>query len=75
MRLLNSNPEEVADLFSELSLESKALVDQIIEICWYMRGSVSYDQAWNLTTIERKQIIDLIEKNIKRTEETGLPLL
>lgn len=55
--------------------EAEAITKQIIEIVWYMRGGVSYSEAWNLSIDERDKMHELIKENIERTEKTGLPLL
>lgn len=75
MKLLDSDPEEVEELFLDMATNSKALTDEVVNICWYMRGSVNWDQAWNLTNKQRERISKLIKKNIERTEKTGISLL
>ena len=40
-----------------------------------MRGSITIDQAWQLSIDDRSMIMDLIEQNIERTKESGIALL
>jgi len=40
---------------------------------WHMRGGLSYDQALQLSTTERKIISELIKDNLETTKKTGLP--
>lgn len=75
MRLLTLDNSDIPNFLRSLEKESRALVDQINEICWYMRGGITRDQAWTLSPLERKRVMKLIEKNIERTNKTGLPLL
>lgn len=76
MKLLAAKTwEEVEKILTGLQKQSKAITKQIIEICWYMRGGITWDEAWRLSPEERKQIFELINENIKRTKESGLPLL
>lgn len=72
---MESNPEEIQEILQEMSFASKALTREITEICWYMRGSIQWDQAWNLTAKNREVITKLIKENIERTEKTKLPLI
>jgi hypothetical protein len=58
---LYSEPEEIAEMISEMENESRAIHEQILDVCVYMRGALTYDQAWNLSFKELK----LIQKNIK----------
>ena len=52
-----------------------AIIREVTEICWYMRGGITWDQAWRLTYPEKTQIFKIIKENIERTEKTGIPLL
>jgi hypothetical protein len=42
-------------------------------MAWYMRGGLSYDQALQLSTSERKIISELIKENLETTKKSGLP--
>lgn len=75
IRLLTSKAEEISKTLEQFKEESEALTKQITEICWYMRGSVTWDQAWNLSPNHRKAIFKLIEDNIDRTKKSGIALL
>ena len=59
----------------DLAKESKALIKQITEICWYMRGGVSREEAWTMSFEERQETFKLINENIKRTKDSQMPLL
>jgi uncharacterized coiled-coil DUF342 family protein len=55
--------------------ERDELTDQIHELMWHYRGSLSRDEAWTVCVEERKRMIKAIEKRIKTVEQSGLPLL
>ena len=46
---------------------------EAMQMSWYMRGGVSYDQALQLSTSERTTISELIKDNLETTKKTGLP--
>jgi hypothetical protein len=73
--LLQLAPEEVPKFLSSLEKERDNLTKTILQICWYMRGGVTYDEAWRLDPKTRGFIVDLINDNIERTKTSGLPLL
>jgi len=76
MRLLSTNdPEVILRIIDTYKKETRALIDQIHEICWYMRGGITREDAYNLSYDERASIVKLIDSNIKRVNETRLPLL
>ena len=62
-------------LLDGMATQSRAIMEEVADICWYMRGSVTWDQAWRLTLNERKAISKTIKSNIERTEKHGMPLL
>lgn len=72
---MNSTPEETQQYLQELASESKALTKQLYEMCWFMRGSITREEAWALSYQERKMISEIIQANIENTEKSGLPLL
>lgn len=51
----------------------KALKQELIKICWFMRGGLSYNESYLLTHEEREIIGKLIEDNLNTTKESGLP--
>ena len=53
--------------------ESNDIKQEALKMAWHMRGGLSYDQALQLSTTERKIISDLIKDNLETTKKTGLP--
>lgn len=76
MRLLAlTTPDEIGAVLASYRKESRALIGHIHEICWFMRGSISREDAWNLSLDERKSIMKLIDANIERVNKTKMPIL
>lgn len=65
--------EEILDLLSGMEAESKAIKEEVIRICWYMRGGINYDQAMMLSKTEREIVAKLIKENLETTKNTKLP--
>jgi hypothetical protein len=72
---LNLPPEEIPFFLQSLVDEQTALLKQLDEIGFYMRGGITRDQAMRLTFRERENIMKLIKENIERTHKTGIALL
>ena len=53
--------------------ETKAIRDEILRLCWYMRGSIQYDDGMLLSEQERKIINKIIEDNMEVTKKSHLP--
>lgn len=73
MRLLNMSMEEILSEVDMLERESKSLRKDIVQICWYMRGGITYDEAWQLGNEDREAIGELIKENLETTKTSGLP--
>lgn len=65
--------ESIVRLIDSMEKESKAIKDDILRLCWYMRGSISYDDAMMLSYNERLIIGKIIEDNMETTKKTQLP--
>lgn len=46
---------------------------EALQLSWYMRGGVTYDQALQLSVSERTLISELIKENLETTKKSGLP--
>ena len=64
---------EIDALVKKFDDEAKALRKNLLHMCWYMRGGLTYDQSFLLTPEERTLIGDIIEENLNTTKESGLP--
>lgn len=60
-------------MLDDYEKDSKALKKQLFKLCWYMRGGLSADEAWVLSPSDRSIITDIINDNIKTTNEIGMP--
>jgi len=65
--------EEIVDLIAQYDKESKAIRKELLQMCWYMRGGISYEDAFMLSNEERELIGKIIESNLETTKESGLP--
>jgi hypothetical protein len=53
--------------------EAKALKDDVLRICWYMRGSISYDDGMLLSQGDKDIINKIIKDNLETTQKSGMP--
>jgi len=52
--------------------ETASIRQEIVRLCWFMRGGITYDQALYLSPQERNTISKLIKDNLDTTKKTGL---
>jgi len=67
--------ESIVNWVEQLEKESKALKEEVLKICWFMRGGISYSEGMQLSSEERKIISDIINDNLETTKKTGLPFV
>ena len=65
--------EQVVEYLNSLDKESKAIKKDLLKMCWYMRGGLTYDEAFNLSSQERDIINDIIKDNLETTKKSKLP--
>jgi len=65
--------EEIVALVDSYEKESKALKKSVLTLCWYMRGSVSYEDGMTMGYQDREIINKIIEENLETAKETGMP--
>ena len=73
MRLLSLGNEEIVELLEDMDRDSKAMNKNLIELCWYMRGGITYQEMIQLSPSDRKTIMELIKSNMELTNKSGLP--
>lgn len=67
------NDEEVKSLIKKYEKGIKSIKEDLLRICWYMRGGLSYSEAINLTVKERELIATIVKDNMETTKKSGLP--
>ena len=53
--------------------EVKSIKKNILEMCWHMRGGVTYTEAMNMSVTERNLIAKIVEEHMETTKKSGLP--
>lgn len=65
--------DEIMREVDSLDKESVALKQDLAKICWYMRGSVSWDDSYGLSVEDRTIIAEIVKENLETTKKTGMP--
>lgn len=73
MRLLTLNHAELQKLFDGMEKDCDMIRKNALQLTWYMRGGVSYEDVLNMSQRERKMIEEIAEANFKVTKETQMP--
>jgi hypothetical protein len=65
--------DEIEELVKSFEKDCKEIKKSLYILCWYMRGSLSMDQAFLLDYESRTIIQSIIEDNLETTKKSGLP--
>ena len=65
--------EEILELIERMEKETKAMRDNVLRICWYMRGSISYNDGMLLGQQDIELINKIIKDNLETTQKSKLP--
>lgn len=64
---------KIVEYVESLEKETKAFKKQLFKLAWYMRGSLTLEQVFQLDMEDRNIIFEIIEENLETTKESGLP--
>ena len=75
LRLLSiQSHEEVIAFLKGYENEIKAIKDEALRLCWWMRGSISYDEAMQLSQVDREIINKIVKDNVEAGKKAGIPV-
>ena len=57
----------------QMEKECNDIRQEALKMSWFMRGGLSYEQALNLSSVERELLSALIKENLETTKKSGLP--
>ena len=73
LRLLNLNQEQIKKLTDEMDAECKSIPVNALQMSWYMRGGVTYNDIMMMSHEEVEAINKIISDNLETTKKTKLP--
>ena len=71
--MLTKAESDIIAYLKDFENQQKNLKHEIVKLCWYMRGGVTWQEALNLSPDERGIIAKLVKENLDTTKKTGQP--
>ena len=65
--------EEILKEVDNLDRESRDLKEDLLKLCWYMRGGVTIDDVYWMSFEDRQMIAGIVKENLETTKKSGLP--
>jgi hypothetical protein len=70
---LSLSLDEITQLVTKMEKEVRAIKDEIVKMCWFMRGGITLVEMYNTDYEDRDVIAKLIESNLETTNKTKMP--
>ena len=64
---------DIISYLKDFDNETKNLKLELMKICWFMRGGMSWNEALILSPDEREIVSQLVKENMETTKKSGLP--
>jgi len=64
---------EIVAHLKDFDNHTKNLKLEIMKICWFMRGGMSWTEALNLSPDERSIAAQLVKENMETAKKSGQP--
>jgi len=73
MRILTWPLDDILKEVDNLEKQSKGFKEELYKICWYMRGSISLTDVFEMAYEDREILGSIIKDNLETTKKSGLP--
>jgi hypothetical protein len=60
-------------MVDQMEKETRNIRQEVLKLCWYMRGGLTYDEGMQLSQVDRDIINELVKDNLETTKKSGLP--
>lgn len=60
-------------MVDQMEKETRTIRQEVLKLCWYMRGGLTYDEGMQLSQVDRDIINELVKDNLETTKKSGLP--
>ena len=71
--MLSQSDSDIVTTLKDMEKSQKELKHELMKICWYMRGGLTYSEASALSPTEREIIAQVVKDNLETTKKTGQP--
>lgn len=66
---------EILEYTDRLEKQAKAIIKETLRASWHMRGAVSIEDAYLLSSEQLETINEIVKENFEFTKETKIPFI
>jgi (2Fe-2S) ferredoxin len=70
---LKLSRDEIIALVEQYEKETRAFKTECLQMCWHMRGGLTYEESIMLSQMEREIISAMVKEHMETTKKSGLP--
>lgn len=67
-------PSEINEMFIEMEKVRRSTLDAVIQLVYFMRGSIQYREMLSMSYLERQMVSEFIEKRLENESEKMYPI-
>ena len=60
-------------MIDAMEKETQNIRLDVLKLCWYMRGGVTYDEAMQMSQTDHSLINEIVKEKLETTKKSGLP--
>ena len=64
---------DIVKHLKDFDSEIKNLKLELMKVCWFMRGGITWQESLHLSREEREIVAQLVKENMETTKKTGQP--
>lgn len=65
---------DIQRMVGQMNRESKSLLDSALQLTYFMRGAISYNEIMNMSRVERDAIAEFIEGRLEVERKRSNPV-
>jgi hypothetical protein len=63
----------IGKMIDAMEKETQDIRLDVLKLCWYMRGGVTFEEAMQMSQSDRDLIDTIVKENLETTKKSGLP--
>ena len=72
--LRQGSPDDIRNMFNRMRKETRDLIKEIVQLVYFMRGSIQYDDMMMMTPGEREIVGDFIKSRLEQESAKMYPV-
>jgi hypothetical protein len=72
--LASGTPAEIQQMFNVLSDQSTIIIRSVMEMIYYFRGAITYDEGMLMSPFERTEAVNFINSHLEKESKKQNPI-